>query len=146
MNSNLIFHGESLLSRISGFFTLTVIFLLGIGFISILNTASIITGSILVLFCIFITNRIIKSVTFKDKHFEVKYYFGRKREVSYDSIIIIYKNMEGFIGSYVYVVGFKFKENTKKITFYCLENEIDKVFNCLENAGVSKARLNKNVE
>lgn len=137
-NNSFNFQGESVVSRFLGFFTFGVLFLLGVGFITILNFSSVIAGIALIMLSIYLFSRVIKSVSVAKNEFTVDYFLGKRLIFNTDRIIEIYKNIEGFLLVHVYVVRYKTQTGKiKKITFYCEEQDAHFFFKYLEDSGLN---------
>ena len=138
--------GESLLIRYLGYFTSIVVFLLGIGFITIFESSTVVIGSLLIILSIYKTSRFIRNLTFENNLITVQYEFGGKKQIPYGNIVTLYKNIEGFLFVHVYVLKFKNEKGIeKKVTFYCDESEITKLFGFIVSQGVDSRRLNSGV-
>ena len=120
--------GESLFSIIYGGLSVGVIIVVLLIFSIISDTlnGTIICLSILGLIGIWL-KRIIRWVHFTNDNIKVKYLYGNERIIEYNDVKKLYKNQEGFLPAFVYVIKFSKKNGSKlgKVTFHKKELDIE---------------------
>lgn len=117
--------GAPLLSMFMGISTLIILAAMGIGFILILNFASVLTGLLLFSLSVFVFGRQIKNVIFKNDYIEINYYFLRKtKRISYKDCKKMYETNDGLLPAPVYIIMYSKNNNEKKITFACEETKL----------------------
>jgi hypothetical protein len=119
--------GEPDVSVYLGFSTLVIIFGVGIGFMVILNLASILTGIGLIALSLFALSKAIRSVSFGEKKITVKYFFGRNKIIYYSQCKKMYKANDGIIYTPFNVLKYENNGKEKKITFVCDDLELKKI-------------------
>lgn len=128
MSRNIIFnfHSESLISRLLGLSAGLIVLFLAISSILSWNILGFSTGLVLLSILFFFAyNKLISKVVFYEDYIEAKYLFKVKK-IGITSISKVYKNQEGLIPAYVFVLVYQENGKNKKITFYCEEEEFKK--------------------
>lgn len=148
MDSNLIdkevffsFPGESKAARISFFiFPFILFFVLPIIFIVNGKPIGIIVGvAVLSIAAFYAIRNVIKRVDFFSESVRVNY-LTRHLDLTYPDIIRIYLNQEGFFPWHVYVIKFKSKGKSKKVTFYCKKKTFEELIPFLKERHVAYSK------
>lgn len=129
MRKDIVFNfpGESLISRLLGLSTGLIVIFLVISSILSWNILGLSTGLVLLsILFFFVYYKLIIKVVFYEDYIEAKYLFKAKK-IGITSISKVYKNQEGLIPAYVYVLVYQENGKNKKITFYCEEEDFKKV-------------------
>lgn len=100
---------------------------IGIGFILIWNTASILTGISLVLLSFFLVSRWERDVFFTPEGITVTFFIGRDLKVSYKDCKKMYKSNDGVLPAPINVLRYKKNSFEKKITFVCEDSELNAI-------------------
>jgi hypothetical protein len=117
-----IFQGESKVSRIIGIIGILVVIYLSITSILKMSLLGICIGvSLLLITYLFLHYKVILKVVFYDNHIIIKHLFKTKK-IQLTSATKVYKNQEGTIPAYVYVLKYNSGKKERKITFYCKED------------------------
>ncbi|MFT7381733.1 MAG: hypothetical protein ACI9Z3_001622 [Roseivirga sp.] len=82
---------------------------------SLIGTLVFIAGALLIPI---LGRNAIRKVSFNEMHFEVKYLFGNSRTFEYNHVCQFYKNKEGFLSYYVFVLKTIESSKVRKSTFY----------------------------
>lgn len=121
-NKNIICQGEPTVNVVLGIFTMILLMLMGIAFITIFNKASVITGFILITIALYALSKGRKKVTFSEV-ITVKYFFGNEEIVQYSQCKKMYKTNDGLITAPINVIKYLKNKRERKITFVC-EDEV----------------------
>lgn len=123
----------------AGFSTLIVLCGLGIGFIAILNLASVLTGIVLITLSFFALSRMSRSVSFGEK-ITIRYFLGRTKVVDYSQCKKMYKANDGMIYAPINILKYDSNGKEKKITFVCSDLELEKICKEYFNGFIPKFR------
>lgn len=142
-NSSFVYPSENEITTFLGKITVFLVFILGVGFIIVGNTASILLGMLLSSFPLLLLKEI-KNVSFNNKYITLNYLVFRKKYINYNQIISITKNIEGLFSSYVYVVKYCEGSSIKKFTFYCSSIQFEQLTNHLNEQGIKQSIFHNN--
>ncbi len=121
------FPGESIISRLLGLSAGLIVVFLSISSILSWSSLGLFTGFVLLSILFFLVYyKLIIKVVFYENYIEVRY-LSKKKKIEIKSITKVYKNQEGFIPTHVYVLKYNDQNKNKKITFYCDDNQFQKV-------------------
>lgn len=123
MNLPIKAKGESLYTKIYGWSSVIMVLIFLAYLIILMPLKTKIFPVLLLLFILWILRKAIRSVVFSDSDICVHYLYGKRITVCYSDLVKFYKNKEGLIPAYVYVIEYKRFESSKlaKFTFY-IEN------------------------
>ena len=119
--------GSPVLSIYMGVTTYIVLFVMGLGFIFIGNKASIITGALISLLCVYSFGRIIKFVIFSEDGILVRYNLKKSRKFEYKNCKTFYRTTDGMIHDDINVLIIDENHRKVKITFACEQETLRKI-------------------
>ncbi len=131
--------GNPDISLFGGMSTLAILTAIGIGFITIGNLASIITGLVLILISLFVLSRSIRWVKFS-KEITIKYFIGKTKSVDYSQCKKMYKANDGMIKAPINVLKYDDNGRERKITFACDDSMLKEICDNFFNGFTPKFR------